>query len=76
MFRFIYLSFSQVARPDPLKCFDTTLFQAYRRYILQSFNLLNVAPPPIPTVTLILRHRTAKVGDMFVNSSELLLFKS
>jgi hypothetical protein len=58
------LIFPKVSRPDPLRCYDMSLFQAYRRHVLQSFQLLNVAPPPIPTVTLILRRRTEKVTNL------------
>lgn len=63
------LIFPKVANPNPLKCYDTSLFQAYRRHILQSFDLLDVAPPPIPEVTLILRHRTERVSCcLFANA--------
>lgn len=55
------LIFPKVANPDPLRCYDTSLFQAYRRHVLQSFQLLDAAPPPIPHVSLILRHRTERV---------------
>lgn len=53
------LIFPKVSRPDPLRCFSTSFFQAYRKFILQSFDLYNTSPPPIPTVTLSLRHRSA-----------------
>lgn len=55
----------QVANPNPLQCYDASLFHAYRRHILESFQLLDVSPPPIPTVTLIMRHRSAHVIFLF-----------
>jgi hypothetical protein len=67
------LIFPKVSRPDPMRCYRTSLYDAYRRHILQSFNLLNVAPPPIPTATLILRHRTThkNVGRILANEVEV-----
>ena len=67
------LIFPKVARPDPLKCFSTSFFQAYRKYILNSFDLYDVVPPSIPTVTLSLRHRTAhkNVGRILANEEEV-----
>eukprot|EP01033_Poteriospumella_lacustris_P004587 gene4587-3281_t len=67
------LIFPKVSRPDPLRCYRTSLYEAYRRHVLQSFNLLNVAPPPIPTATLILRHRTAhkNTGRILENEQEV-----
>eukprot|EP00981_Chlorochromonas_danica_P003901 scaffold742_cov186-Ochromonas_danica.AAC.6 len=63
----------KVSLPDPLRCYDTTLFQAYRRHVLQAFHLLDVPAPPIPTVTLILRHRSERknVGRVMANEEEV-----
>ena len=67
------LIFPKVARPDPMRCYHTSLFDAYRRHILSSFQLLNVSPPPIPTITLILRHRTGhkNTGRILANEEEV-----
>jgi hypothetical protein len=53
------LIFPKVSRPDPLKCFSTSFFQSYRKFILQAFDLYNIPPPPIPSITLSLRHRSS-----------------
>lgn len=68
------LIFPKVSLPDPLRCYDTTLFQAYRRHVLQAFHLLDVPAPPIPTVTLILRHRSERknVGRVMANEEEII----
>lgn len=67
------LIFPKVANPDPLKCHSTSLFQEYRKYILQSFHLLDVHPPAIPSVTLSLRNRTPQknVGRVLANEQEV-----
>eukprot|EP01032_Pedospumella_encystans_P018298 gene18298-20835_t len=67
------LIFPKVSRPDPLRCHHTSLFEAYRRHVLQAFNLLDVAPPPIPSVTLSLRHRSKEknVGRVMGNEDEV-----
>jgi hypothetical protein len=67
------LIFPKVARPDPLKCYSTSFFQAYRKYILNSFDLYDVTPPSIPTITLSLRHRTPhkNVGRILANEEEV-----
>ena len=43
------------------------------RFLLQSFNLLDVAPPPIPSVLLSLRKRTPdkNVGRILANEDEI-----
>lgn len=56
------LIFPETSTHGPQRCRDSTLFDAYRRHVLQSFNLLEVEPPPVPTASLILRHRTAWVS--------------
>jgi len=68
------LIFPEVANPDPLKCHSTSLFQAYQKYVLKSFNLLEVPPPPIPSVTLSLRKRTQQknVGRIMANEQEVI----
>jgi len=68
------LIFPKVARPDPLKCYSTSFFQSYRKYILSSFDLYDIDPPSIPTVTLSLRHRTAQknVGRVLANEEEVI----
>jgi hypothetical protein len=68
------LIFPKVSRPDPLRCYSTSLFQEYRKFILQSFNLYDIAPPEIPTITLTLRHRTPSknVGRILDNEDEVI----
>lgn len=67
------LIFPKVSRPDPLRCYDASLFDAYRRFVLSAFDLLDVAPPAIPSVTLSLRHRTPQknVGRVMANEEEV-----
>jgi len=68
------LIFPKVSRPDPLRCFSTSFFQAYRKFVLKSFDLYDVMPPAIPVVTLSLRHRTAhkNVGRILDNEQEII----
>lgn len=56
-----------------MRCHDSTLIDAYRRHVLQAFDLLNVLPPSIPSATLILRRRTAakNVGRILANEQEI-----
>lgn len=56
------LIFPETSTRGPQRCRDSTLFDAYRRHVLQSFNLLEVEPPSVPTASLLLRHRTAWVS--------------
>lgn len=65
--------FPRVANPDPMRCVNTALFDGYRRSILQAFDLLDISPPPIPSVVLSLRHRTAtkNVGRVMANEEEV-----
>uniref|UniRef100_A0A7S0SZ26 EGF domain-specific O-linked N-acetylglucosamine transferase n=1 Tax=Chromulina nebulosa TaxID=96789 RepID=A0A7S0SZ26_9STRA len=67
------LIFPKVSRPGPLQCYSTSLFQNYRKFILKAFNLWDVSPPPIPTITLSLRKRTDKknVGRILQNEDEI-----
>jgi len=67
------LIFPKVANPDPLRCVSTSLFQAYRKHVLRSFDLWDVPPPPIPSITLSLRHRTPakNVGRIMANEEEV-----
>lgn len=62
-----------VAIPDPLRCHSQSLFHAYRKIVLEAFHLYDVPPPPIPVVTLILRHRTnlKNVGRILANEAEV-----
>eukprot|EP01038_Epipyxis_sp_PR26KG_P005446 gene5446-7539_t len=68
------LIFPKVSRPDPLRCYDTSLFDSYRRFVLQKFDLLDIKPPDIPTVTLSLRHRTPQknVGRVLTNEEAVI----
>ena len=63
------LIFPRVANPNPMRCHNTNLFSAYRKYILQSFDLYDQPPPPIPTITVSLRRRTKSknVGRVMAN---------
>lgn len=73
------LIFPKVANPDPMRCHSTGLFQSYRKFVLNAFNLWNVPPPPIPSVLLSLRHRTQQknVGRVLGNEEEVIqLLKS
>lgn len=65
--------FPRVANPDPMRCVSTALFDGYRRFVLQAFDLLDVVPPPIPTVVLSLRRRTAtkNVGRVMANEEDV-----
>lgn len=67
------LIFPKVANPDPLRCYGASLFDAYRRFILNAFNLLHVQPPVVPQVTLTLRHRAQhkNVGRVMSNEQEV-----
>lgn len=67
------LIFPRVSRPDPMRCYSTSLFQNYRKFVLQSFKLYDIEPPPIPQVTLILRKRTASknVGRILANEEQV-----
>ena len=67
------LIFPKVSNPGPLRCYNTGLFQSYRKYILYSFNLLNVTPPPIPKIILTIRQRTKdkNVGRIMTNLEEV-----
>lgn len=67
------LIFPKVSNPGPLRCKGTGLFHAYRKHILESFDLWNVPPPPIPSITLSLRHRTStkNVGRIMQNEAEV-----
>lgn len=59
--------------PEPLRCRNTGLFAAYSRFVLEAFGLWDVPPPPIPQVTLSLRHRTQtkNVGRVLANEEEI-----
>jgi hypothetical protein len=67
------LIFPKVSRPDPMRCYRESLFEAYRRFVLHSFGLLHVPPPVIPSVTLTLRHRSEhkNVGRVMGNEKEV-----
>lgn len=67
------LIFPKVSRPDPLRCRSTSLFTAYSRFVLEAFDLWDVAPPAIPQVVLSLRHRTESknVGRILANEKEV-----
>lgn len=66
--------FPRVANPDPMRCVNTALFNGYRRFVLRAFDLLDVAPPPIPSVVLSLRRRTPtkNVGRVMANENEVI----
>jgi hypothetical protein len=65
------LVFPEVAKPQTqLRCKDSSLYRAYRRYILDAYGLLHVAPQLLPTVTFIVRRRTVQVKiSEFVHTS-------
>ena len=45
------LIFPKVARPDPLRCFDASLFQEYRKFVLKVYLYLSIVVS-IPTKRL------------------------
>lgn len=67
------LIFPETSTTGPQKCRDSSLFDAYRRHVLQAFDLLDVSPPPIPSATLIVRRRTPlkNVGRVLENEEEV-----
>ncbi len=56
------LIFPETSTIGPQKCRHSSLFDQYRRHVLSSFDMLEVEPPPVPTASLILRHRTPLVS--------------
>lgn len=67
------LIFPKVANPTALRCVSTGLFQTYRKFVLQAFDLFDVPPPPIPSITLSLRHRSQhkNVGRVMANEADV-----
>lgn len=55
------LIFPETATKAPQRCREASLFDAYRRHVLESFRLLNVPAPIVPTAALIVRRRTLMV---------------
>ena len=68
------LIFPKVAGKAPLQCHSTSLFQNYRKFVLDAFGLYDVKPPPIPHVVLTLRRRTPakNVGRIMANEKEVI----
>lgn len=66
------LIFPETSTSGPQKCRNSYVLDAYRRHVLQSFGLLEVQPPPVPTASLILRHRTPFVRKYIVVDKRLL----
>lgn len=63
----------EAAGDTVMRCHDSTLVDAYRRHVLQAFDMLNTLPPLIPSVTLILRRRTPlrNVGRVLANVQDI-----
>lgn len=55
------LVFPETATKAPQRCREATLFDAYRRHVLEAFQLLHVPAPIVPTAALIVRRRTLLV---------------
>jgi len=56
-----------------MRCYSTSLFQNYRKFVLQAFDLYDIDPPAVPTATLVLRKRTQSknVGRVLANEDEV-----
>eukprot|EP00615_Pteridomonas_danica_P000535 CAMPEP_0114336026 /NCGR_PEP_ID=MMETSP0101-20121206/5439_1 /TAXON_ID=38822 ORGANISM="Pteridomonas danica, Strain PT" /NCGR_SAMPLE_ID=MMETSP0101 /ASSEMBLY_ACC=CAM_ASM_000211 /LENGTH=554 /DNA_ID=CAMNT_0001467825 /DNA_START=184 /DNA_END=1848 /DNA_ORIENTATION=- len=66
--------FPKVGGPTGLmQCHHSSLWEGYRKHVLNQFDLLNVPPPPIPTVLLSFRRRTGQknVGRVFQDEKVL-----
>ena len=52
-----------------LDCRDSWLWHGYKERVLRAFDLWNVRPPRLPTITMIVRRRTANknVGRIMAN---------
>ena len=64
-----------ISRPEvELRCRSSSLYHAYRRHILTTFNLWNIPPPEVPSIVLSLRKRTPEknVGRILINEKEIL----
>lgn len=65
--------FPKVADNSGLGCRDGFLFHKYRERVLRGFDLWDVPPPSVPSLTLIPRYRTAEknVGRVLANEKEV-----
>lgn len=58
---------------DPMVCRDSVVWKGFVARVLQGFGLYDVAPPSQPSVTMVVRRRTAQknVGRVLENEEEL-----
>mmetsp|Transcript_25783 Transcript_25783/g.57802 ORF Transcript_25783/g.57802 Transcript_25783/m.57802 type:complete len:219 (-) Transcript_25783:216-872(-) len=56
-----------------MRCHHSSLWMSFKQHVLQSFNLHDTKPPPVPTVLLSFRRRTdaKNVGRVFQNENDL-----
>ena len=56
-----------------MRCRESTLWRAYAAHVLDAFGLRDVPPPPVPSVTLSVRRRSASknVGRVFADEAAL-----
>ncbi|GMH69624.1 hypothetical protein TL16_g05204 [Triparma laevis f. inornata] len=57
-----------------LECYNSILWRKYAARVLKAFNLYDVKPPIVPSLTLILRERTNEknIGRVLDNKSEVI----
>lgn len=57
-----------------LECYNSILWRKYAARVLKAFNLYDVKPPSVPSLTLILRERTNEknIGRVLDNKSEVI----
>ena len=66
--------FPKVAGPEGImRCRESTLWRAYAGHVLDAFGLRDVPPPPVPSITLSVRRRSASknVGRVFADEAAL-----
>ncbi|GMI11922.1 hypothetical protein TrVE_jg12538 [Triparma verrucosa] len=66
--------FPKIGQKDKsLECYNSVLWRKYAARVLKAFDLYDVQPPAVPSLTLILRERTQEknVGRVLDNRAEL-----